>query len=92
MALNAGRGGQVSDEDLIKALGCWHIAGATLDVFHTAPLASDHPFWAHSKVTVTPHASSLSTAHSGAPQTEEHIPSALSGQSLLNVIDCDARY
>ncbi len=80
------------DEDLIKALGRWHIAGATLDVFHTGPLASDHRFWAHPKVNVIPHVSSLSTARSGAPQMEENIRRARRGQSLINVIDREAGY
>ncbi len=79
MVFNAGRGGRVIDDDVIKALVLWHIAGAALDIFHIAPLASHHPFWGHTKVTVTPHASSLSTAHSGAPQTEENIRRARRG-------------
>lgn len=79
MVFNAGRGGRVIDGDVIKALVLWHIASATLDTFHTAPLASRHPFWGQPKVTVTPHASSLNTARSGTPQMEENIRSARRG-------------
>ena len=30
---------------------------ATLDVFRIEPLPQDHPFWAHPRITVTPHTS-----------------------------------
>lgn len=92
VVFNAGRGGRVIDDDVIKALVLWHIAGATLDIFHTGPRASHHRFWAHPKVNVIPHASSLSTARSGALQMEENIRRARRGQSLLNVIDREAGY
>jgi glyoxylate/hydroxypyruvate reductase A len=53
--INVGRGGTIVDADLIAALDDGQLASATLDVFRTEPLPSDHPFWAHEKITVTPH-------------------------------------
>jgi glyoxylate/hydroxypyruvate reductase A len=53
--INVGRGGTIVDADLIAALDAGQLASATLDVFRTEPLPPEHPFWAHEKVTVTPH-------------------------------------
>jgi glyoxylate/hydroxypyruvate reductase len=53
--INVGRGGTIVDADLIAALDDGQLASATLDVFRTEPLPPDHPFWAHEKITITPH-------------------------------------
>jgi glyoxylate/hydroxypyruvate reductase A len=53
--INVGRGGTLVDADLIAALDAGQLASATLDVFRTEPLPADHLFWAHEKITVTPH-------------------------------------
>jgi glyoxylate/hydroxypyruvate reductase A len=45
------------DADLLDLLNSGHLAGATLDVFRQEPLPTDHPFWQHPKITVTPHTS-----------------------------------
>jgi len=56
--INAGRGEQLVEEDLLRALRSGQICGAMLDVFCKEPLASDHPFWGEERVTVTPHIAS----------------------------------
>ncbi len=55
--INAGRGGLIEDNDLLKALDSGKISGCTLDVFNEEPLPHEHPFWFHDKVTITPHIS-----------------------------------
>ena len=55
--INAGRGGLIEDNDLLKALDSGKLSGCTLDVFNQEPLPPKHPFWSHDKVTVTPHIS-----------------------------------
>ena len=55
--INAGRGGLIEDNDLLKALDSGKISRCTLDVFDEEPLPKGHPFWSHDKVTVTPHIS-----------------------------------
>ena len=57
--INAARGQQVVQEDLISALDQGYLSGATLDVFDCEPLPSDHSFWSHPKITVTPHIASV---------------------------------
>jgi len=53
--LNVGRGGLVVDEDLLAALDSGSLGHAVLDVFNQEPLAAEHPYWTHPRVTVTPH-------------------------------------
>ncbi|KAA0018301.1 glyoxylate/hydroxypyruvate reductase A [Salinicola corii] len=57
--INAGRGPHLIDGDLLAALDSGQLSHATLDVFHIEPLPSEHPFWTHPKVTLTPHIASL---------------------------------
>ncbi|WP_172327151.1 NAD(P)-dependent oxidoreductase [Mangrovicoccus sp. HB161399] len=63
--INAARGPHLVDQDLVDALASGQIAQATLDVFHVEPLPSDHPFWAHPQITVTPHIASMIDAPTG---------------------------
>lgn len=54
--INAGRGRQQVESDIVAALDAGELHAATLDVFHTEPLPASHPLWSHPKVTLTPHA------------------------------------
>ncbi|OLO05826.1 2-hydroxyacid dehydrogenase [Salinicola socius] len=63
--INAGRGAHLVDDDLLAALESGQLYHATLDVFHLEPLPSEHPFWTHPQVTVTPHIASLIDAPTG---------------------------
>ena len=53
--INVGRGSAIVDQYLIEAIDKGDIAYAALDVFREEPLPADNPFWAHSKIDVTPH-------------------------------------
>jgi glyoxylate/hydroxypyruvate reductase A len=53
--INAGRGGQQIEADIVTALDQGELHAATLDVFETEPLSPESPLWTHPKVTVTPH-------------------------------------
>ncbi|MGE3245651.1 MAG: D-2-hydroxyacid dehydrogenase [Beijerinckiaceae bacterium] len=53
--INVGRGETVDEAALLKALQDKKIAGAGLDVFASAPLAKDSPFWQLENVVITPH-------------------------------------
>jgi glyoxylate/hydroxypyruvate reductase len=82
--INPARGGHVVDAELIAALDSGHIAGATLDVFHTEPLPTEHPFWTHPKITLTPHIASTTNARSSVPQIVDNIRRVREGKPLLN--------
>ncbi len=90
--INAARGPHVVDEDLIRALDSGHIAAATLDVFHTEPLPQDHPFWAHPKITVTPHVASLTVAETAAKAIAENIERMEKGGKPEPIVDPETGY
>jgi glyoxylate/hydroxypyruvate reductase A len=54
--IQVGRGEHLVEDDLLGALESGQLAGAALDVFGSEPLSPTHPFWAHPKIVVTPHA------------------------------------
>jgi len=57
--INVARGVMVDDDALLAALASGQISWAGLDVFHTEPLSSDHPFAHHPRVIATPHIGGL---------------------------------
>ncbi len=85
--LNPGRGSLIDDSALVAALDGGHIAHATLDVFRTEPLPPAHPFWAHPKVTVTPHIASETRASSAAHVIAENIRRGEAGEPFLHLVD-----
>ena len=85
--INVARGAHLMEDDLLAALDSGQLSGACLDVFETEPLPTDHPFWTHPKMTVTPHISSITFSKAVAPQVIENYRRSQSGQPLLNVVD-----
>lgn len=90
--INCARGAHVVDEDLLAALDSGHLRAATLDVFQTEPLPADHPYWAHPKVTVTPHIASLTVASSAVEWVSENVKLIEAGKPPLNVVDPKVGY
>ena len=90
--INAARGAHVVDDDLIAGLESGHLAGAVLDVFHTEPLPTEHPFWTHPKVIVTPHMASLTNTTSATETVAANIKRLLAGEMPAEVIDLDRGY
>ena len=89
--INAGRGDLIIDEDLLSALDQGIIKHAVLDVFREEPLPSEHPFWKHTGITVTPHVSGW---HQGDALLDvaANYKRLISGQPLLNEVDRGAGY
>ncbi len=84
--INAGRGGQLVDEDLIYAFDKGLLEGAQLDVFNEEPLPEKHPFWNRQKIIITPHVSAETDASEVAPQIIENYKRLLSGMPLKNSV------
>ena len=53
--INAGRGRQQVEADILDSLDAGELHAASLDVFRSEPLAADSPFWTRPKVFFTPH-------------------------------------
>jgi glyoxylate/hydroxypyruvate reductase A len=92
MVINPGRGPLIDDDALLVALDSGQIGHATLDVFRTEPLPEEHPFWAHPKVTVTPHIASATRADTAARSVVANIRRAEAGEPLLNRVDRSLSY
>jgi glyoxylate/hydroxypyruvate reductase len=90
--LNPGRGELIDDAALLVALDTGQIAHATLDVFRTEPLPPDHPFWAHPKVTVTPHIASETRAKTASDHVALNIARIERGEAPIHVADPIKRY
>ncbi|WP_137699733.1 2-hydroxyacid dehydrogenase [Marimonas lutisalis] len=90
--INPGRGTLIDDDALIAALDSGQIGHATLDVFRTEPLPPDHPFWAHPKVTVTPHIASETRPGPASAVIAENVRRGEAGAPFLHLVDRDAGY
>ncbi len=90
--INPGRGPLIDDAALLAALDSGQIGHATLDVFRVEPLPRDDPYWAHPKVTVTPHIASETRADTASEVIAENIRRGEAGEPFLHLVDRDAGY
>ncbi|MFK0377369.1 2-hydroxyacid dehydrogenase [Pandoraea sp. NPDC090278] len=90
--INVARGAHLVDDDLLAALDCGQIAGATLDVFRTEPLPAEHPFWRAPKVTVTPHISALTLRDETVAQIAGKIAAMSRGEAITGIVDLTRGY
>ena len=84
--LNPGRGGLIDDAALLAALD-GPLAHATLDVFREEPLPPGHPFWAHPRVTVTPHVASSTRPATASLAIAENVRRGEAGEPFLHLVD-----
>lgn len=85
--LNPGRGPLIDDDALLAALDSGQIGHATLDVFRQEPLPQDHPFWAHPRVTVTPHVAADTRPSSSSRVIAENVRRGEAGEPFLHLVD-----
>lgn len=90
--VNPGRGPLIDDAALLQALETDQIAHATLDVFRIEPLPTDHVFWDHPKVTVTPHIASTTRPDTASRIIAAQIKRGEAGEEFLHVVDRKAGY
>jgi len=90
--INPGRGPLIDDDALLAALDNDQIGHATLDVFRVEPLPTDHPYWAHPKVTVTPHIASTTRPETAAQIIAQNIKRGEDGLPFLHLVDRNAGY
>lgn len=90
--INPGRGPLIDDGALLEALDQGRVAGATLDVFRVEPLPQEHPFWAHPKVTVTPHVAAETRPVTAAEVIAENIRRGEAGEPFLHLVDRSSGY
>ena len=90
--INAGRGAQLIEPDLSRALDLGYVSHAVLDVFTTEPLPERHPFWTDQRITITPHIASITFAQDGLEAVLKAIKAIASNQVPENLIDWQRGY
>jgi glyoxylate/hydroxypyruvate reductase A len=90
--INAARGGQQVEQDLLAALESGQLAGASLDVFQEEPLPADSPFWDHPRVLLTPHIAAMTMAPTAVAQVIANIRRFERGEPLQNTVDRERGY
>ena len=90
--INAGRGGLIEDNDLLKALDSGKLSACTLDVFDEEPLPLEHPFWSHDRVTVTPHISAPTRLRSSIKSILINIDRLNKGLQPLGLVEKERFY
>ncbi|TEA77801.1 2-hydroxyacid dehydrogenase [Allopusillimonas ginsengisoli] len=84
--VNIGRGDHLVEEDLLALLETGHLKGATLDVFRTEPLPSDHPFWTHPAITITPHVAAASLKEESVTQIADKVRVFMRGERPTGLV------
>jgi glyoxylate/hydroxypyruvate reductase A len=92
MVVNPGRGHLIDDAALLAALDSGQVGHATLDVFRIEPLPQEHPFWAHPRVTVTPHIAAETNPVTASRVVADNIRRSLAGEPLLHRVDMARGY
>jgi len=90
--VNPGRGALIDDDALLAALDGGHVAHATLDAFRVEPLPTDHPYWTHPRVTVTPHIASATRPGSASRSIVANILRCEAGDPLVGLVDRSLGY
>ncbi len=85
--INAGRGRQQVEADILGCLDDGTLHAATLDVFHEEPLPATSPLWSHPRVTVTPHAAADSEPETICIYIAQQIARFQNGLALENTVN-----
>ncbi len=85
--INVARGAHLVEDDLLALLDSGHLAGATLDVFRTEPLPTEHPFWKHPRITVTPHTSARTLRSESIAQIAGKLAALRRGELVAGIVD-----
>ena len=90
--INAGRGRQVQENDLLNAIRSGQLAGAALDVFVEEPLPEGHPFWTEPRISIWPHVAAQTNPDSAADQVAQAITTVLAGEMPYNIVEQNRGY
>ncbi|MGR3484126.1 MAG: NAD(P)-dependent oxidoreductase [Paracoccaceae bacterium] len=91
LLMNAGRGTLIDEGALLARLDAG-LGHAVLDALEPEPLPDAHPFWAHPRVTVTPHVAAVTPVTSACRSMAAVIARDLAGGTPLHTVDRAAGY
>lgn len=90
--IQVGRGAHLDEAALLAALADGPLAGASLDVFAVEPLSSDHPFWTHPRILITPHDAAEAGFETIVASITEDVRRMVAGLPLLGAVPRDRGY
>ncbi|MBB6219606.1 glyoxylate/hydroxypyruvate reductase A [Rhizobium leguminosarum] len=90
--VHVGRGAQLDHDALIAALDEGHLSGAVIDVTEPEPLPSEHGFWRHPKIILTPHIASVTQPETAARAVIDNIKRHRDGLEPIGLVDRDRGY
>lgn len=85
--INAGRGRQQVEADILAALDAGELHAASLDVFRQEPLPTESPLWSHPKVFLTPHSAADSDPATICRYVARQIVQFETDGTLVNLVD-----
>ncbi|MGI4745774.1 MAG: 2-hydroxyacid dehydrogenase [Janthinobacterium lividum] len=85
--INLGRGRHLVEADLPAALETGQLDHAVLDVLVVEPAPSDHPFWTHKRITLTPHVAAATDPASAASIAAQAVRDLRAGRPIRNLVD-----
>ncbi len=90
--VNAARGGHLVEQDLLWALDTGHISGAIVDVTEPEPPGSEHPFWHHPRIMMTPHVASMTRTEGAAQALIANIRRHREGKPMVGLVNRELGY
>jgi glyoxylate/hydroxypyruvate reductase A len=90
--INVGRGQQVVEENLIRAITDEVLMGACLDVIRNEPISSEEPMLNNERIIITPHIASITNQENCALQIAENIKRFRTGKALLHQVKPEIGY
>ena len=90
--VNAGRGRQQNEDDILACLNDGTLHAASLDVFRKEPLPKENALWSHPHLTVTPHVAADSDPAAICAYVAGQIARFENGDSLQNIVDVERGY
>ncbi len=85
--VNLARGAHLVEADALAALDSGQLGEMVLDVFAAEPLAPDHPFWVHPRVTVLPHIAAQTDVRSASAVAASNVRRLRTGEALRQRVD-----
>ena len=90
--INAGRGEQVVEEDLVKNCKSGHLSFAILDVFRKEPLQKNSKLWNQQNIRIWPHVAAETNPETAAKQIANAIKCIENGILPPNTINRSRGY
>ena len=85
--VHVGRGPQLVNADLLRALDEGQLAEAVLDVTDPEPLPEADPLWSHPRVRITPHIASMTQPQTAARVVIDNLRRHARGEPPLGLVD-----